>query len=116
MTLAQALLLIPPGFHLQCGCEKNPETGTVFGSACLLAEPPEEGWPDSRHPADTFLDKPITSISTEETDFEAFELLLVNMIVQRYGTDRQKIEARAKLDQRALRRDQESPKEAKESW
>jgi hypothetical protein len=101
MTLVQAILLIPPGFHLQCGREVNPETGTVFGSACLFAEPPEDGWTELHHPADRFRDKTIASITTGETDFEAFELLLVNMIVQRYGTDQQKDDARAALDQRA---------------
>jgi hypothetical protein len=103
MTLAQAILLLPPGTHLRCGCEQNPETGEAFGSATLFAEPPEDGWPDPQHPADTFLDRVIASISTDETDFEAFEHLVVLMIVQRYGTDRQRIEAREKLDRQADR-------------
>src|SRR5947208_13082664 len=102
MTLAQALLLVPPGHHVRCGCEKNPETGTVFGSAALFAEPPEDGWPDARHPADTFLFRVITSVSTNEDDAESFELLAVLMIVSRFGTDRQKAEARAKLEQRSV--------------
>ncbi len=102
MRFAQALLLIPPGAHLRCGCEQNPETGEVFGSAGIYAEPPEDGWPEPRHPTDKFEDQAIVAISTDEVDFEAFELLTVLMIVDRYGTDRQKTEARKKLDQRAL--------------
>lgn len=94
MTLAQAILLIPPGVHLRCGRELNETTGSVFGSACLFVET-----------------RPIVSITTDETDFVSFELLLVNMIVRRYGTDLQIIEARTALDQQALCRDQEaSPK------
>jgi hypothetical protein len=104
MTLAQAILLIPPGVYLKCGCEQNPETGAAFGSAALFAEPPEDGWSDPRHPADKFLDQVIVSITTDETDFEAFENLTVLMIVERYGNDRQKAEARAKLDRQADRR------------
>jgi len=121
MTLAQALLLIPPGTHLKCRCEQNPETGEAFGTANLFAEPPEDGWPDPRHPADKFLDQVIASISTDEIDFEAFEHLTVLMIVDRYGTDRQRVEAREKLDQQAdRRRHGEQPREsaatAKARW
>lgn len=104
MRLAQAILLIPQSFHLRCGCEKNPETGELFGCASLFEEPPEDGWPNPRHPADKFLARTITSITTEETDTEAFELLTVNMIVGQYGTDRQKAEARDQLDQMSARR------------
>jgi hypothetical protein len=104
MTLAQAILLIPPGVHLKCGCEQNPETGAAFGSAVLFAEPPEDDWPDPRHPADKFLDQVIVAISTDETDFEAFENLTVLMIAQLYGSDRQKAEAREKLDRQTDRR------------
>lgn len=102
MKLAQALLLIPPGMYLRCGCEQNPETGEVFGSAVLYAEPPEDGWPDLQHPADKFEDQALVAISTDEVDFEAFEALTVLMIVERYGTDRQRLEAREQLDKRRL--------------
>lgn len=102
MTLAQAILLIPPGVYLKCGCEQSADE--VFGTAALFAETPEDGWPNPRHPADKFLDQVIVSVSTDETDFEAFENLTVLMIVERYGSDRQKAEARKKLDRQADRR------------
>lgn len=117
MKLAQALLLIPPGTHLKCGCEKNPETDEVFGSAGLFAEPPEDGWPDPRHPADKFLDRPIASITTDETDYQAFERLVVHMIVDRYGTTLQKHEAQAQLDQHTRQRARQTDNTAvKRSW
>jgi hypothetical protein len=112
MTLAQAILLLPPGVYLKCGCEQNPETGAAFGSAALFAEPPEDGWPNPRHPADRFLDRVIVSISTDETDFEAFENLTVLMIVERYGNGLQKAKARAKLDQQTARRHQDAQQRA----
>jgi len=116
MKLAQAILLIPPGTHLKCGCEQNPETGNVFGSACLFAEVPEDGWPDPRHPADKFLDRVIVGISTNETDFEAFERLVVHMIVKRYGTDRQRLEAQEQLDRRGQPKEHVSSAAVKASW
>jgi len=105
MNLAQAILLIPPGFYLRCGCERDEDTQKVFGSAAIYEEPPEDGWPNPRHPADRHRDSIIVSISSDETDFEAFELLLVNMIVERYGSKRQQDEAMAKLDKMADRRE-----------
>ncbi len=106
MTLAQAILLIPPGMHLKCGCEHNPETGLVFGSASLFAETPEDGWPDPRHAADKFLDRVIVGITTDEIDFEAFERLVVHMIVTRYGTDRQRHDSKEQLDRHARQREE----------
>lgn len=100
MKLSQALLLIPPGTHLKCGCERSLETGDAFGSAILFAEPPEGGWPDSHHSVAKFSDRTIAGISTDETDHEAFEHLVVHMIVKRYGTDRQRLEAQEQLDRR----------------
>jgi hypothetical protein len=100
MKLAQALLLIPPGTHLRCGCERDPETGETFGSAALFEETPEDGWLDPRHSADKFLDRVIVGISTDEVDFEAFEVLTVRMIVKQYGTERQRFEAQEQLDRR----------------
>ena len=117
MKLAQALLLIPPGTHLKCGCERNPETGEVFGAACLFAEAPEDGWPDPRHPADKFLDRTIASITTGETDYKAFERLVVHMIVHRYGTALQRHEAKAQLDQHTRQRQRQTDNTTvKASW
>ncbi len=117
MKLAQAILLIPPGTHLKCGCEENPETGSVFGSACLYEEPPEDGWPDPPHPASKFLDRAITSITTNETDYKSFECLVVHMIVDRYGTVLQRHEAKAQLDRHTRQRMRQADNSAvKASW
>lgn len=101
MNLAQAILLIPPGHYLKCGCERNPETDGVFGSAAIFAQAPEDGWNVVLHPANKFLELVVVSISTDETNFEGFDLLVINMIVKQFGTERQKTEAITKLEQRA---------------
>lgn len=107
MTLAQAILLLPPGVYLKCGCERSREDDGAFGAAVLFAETPEDGWPNPRHPADKFLDQAIVSITVDENDFEAFESLTVHMIVDRYGNARQRQESKEYMDRRAREREEQ---------
>jgi hypothetical protein len=87
VTLAESLLLIPAGAYLQFGCDSDPEDGSVHGIACLYVK-----------------GDATEAITTKETDPTLFELLVVNMIVDRFGTAAQKSEARERLGRHALQK------------
>lgn len=114
MKLSQAILLVPPGYYLKCGREKNE--GIEFPSACLFQECPDEGWENPRHDADRYADKVLVGVTADETDYESFERLVVAMIVERFGTNRQKDEIRAALDNKSTMVSDDVAQRTRDSW